>query len=161
MKYLLLTLFLAVGVIMAGAYILSDQAVTPLEQSGPVIDIDELARALIHVESDGKVNCRGRKGERGLMQIRRNTWNWACKKLLKVKWDFNTDGFDRAKNIIVGKTYLTYLAERLKSEEAVICAYNCGITKYLNNQVPPFTLEYLQRVKNIKQEVTFNHETTK
>jgi soluble lytic murein transglycosylase-like protein len=117
-------------------------------QIKPQIDIDCLVDAIIMVESDGRVNCRGRRGEKGLMQIRRPTWRWVCRKILKVNWDFDRYGFDPEKNITVGKAYLWYLSERLQSEEAVICAYNCGITKYLNNQVPPFTLKYLQKVRD-------------
>lgn len=121
------------------------------------IDIDRLADAIIQVESDGRADCRGRMGERGLMQIRRSTWRWVCRKILKVNWNFDRDGFDSRKNLIVGKAYLSYLAERLQSEESVICAYNCGITKYLNNKVPPFTLKYLQKVRDVQLQSNIPH----
>ena len=153
MKYGLMiivaTVLIFVVVLPLGAGWGSNNNATPVNsQIKPQVDIDRLVDAIIQVESDGRANCRGRSGERGLMQIRRPTWRWVCRKILKVNWDFNLDGFDPDKNIIVGKAYLRYLSERLQSEEAVICAYNCGITRYLNNQVPPFTLKYLQRVRN-------------
>lgn len=157
MSYKWLLLVLALPVLLAVQPLaatwrqeaLADEAVT----EAPEINIDLLVQAIIQVESDGRANCRGRKGERGLMQIRRATWRWTCKNVLKVNWDFDRFGFDRAKNIAVGRAYLEYLASRLKSQDAVICAYNCGITRYLNNRVPPFTLEYLKRVKALLKEL--------
>jgi hypothetical protein len=134
-----------------------DSGIEPTNIERKPIDIERLADAIILVESDGKVNCRGRLGERGLMQIRRSTWRWVCKKLLHVNWSFDRDGFDYQKNLLVGKAYLSYLSERLQSEEAVICAYNCGITKYLNHQVPPFTLDYLERVRNLQRQPDTPH----
>lgn len=148
-----IAVFLLVQPLPAGVLPGSGPEAAPPRIIKPVIDIDQLAEAIIHVESDGRARCRGNKGERGLMQIRRATWKWTCRKLLKVNWDFNRSGFDPAKNIAVGKAYLAYLAEQLPSEEAVICAYNCGITNYLNNRVPNFTLGYLRKVQSAQSQI--------
>jgi len=158
MLFLVMVIFLAVQPLPAGSQ--TDVGVNAgpvrvecVEAVTPCIDIDRLTEAIIEVESDGRSSCRGSKGERGLMQIRRATWKWVCRRLLKVKWDFNKDGFDSAKNRAVGRAYLLYLSEQLKSQDAVICAYNCGITNYLNNRVPQQTYEYLRRVKAIQRTI--------
>ncbi|MEK7448828.1 MAG: lytic transglycosylase domain-containing protein [Planctomycetota bacterium] len=117
-------------------------------KKGDEAALDLLVKAVIEVESDGRRKLVGPKKERGLMQIRRRTWNWVCRTQLKTRWDYDRDAFDCEKNITVGRAYLVYLLESLDYDwPAAVMSYNCGLTNYRNGNIPTMTCQYLEKVK--------------
>ncbi|MCK5578149.1 MAG: lytic transglycosylase domain-containing protein [Planctomycetes bacterium] len=109
-----------------------------------------LVKAVIQVESDGRRKLIGPCRERGLMQIRRRTWNWTCRTQLKVKWDYRRWAFDPQKNTAVGRAYLLYLLKEMDYYwPAAVMSYNCGLTKYRKAKVPRMTYQYLAKIKKV------------
>ncbi len=77
---------------------------------------DLLVEAIVQVESEGRPGMVGRHGERGLMQIRRATWNQISAKEFGRKVDFQR-AFDPDLNRRVGKAYLAWLHTYLQKHK--------------------------------------------
>ena len=69
---------------------------------------ERLVDAIIAVESQGDPRCVGRAGERGLMQIKRETWREMTRELFGRALSFQ-QAFDPAINRRVGRAYLARL----------------------------------------------------
>ena len=58
------------------------------------------------------------------------------------------DPFNWKHNCYLAIHHIKYLQDKLKVEDDVIMAYNCGIGSVINNSVPSSTYAYLAKVKN-------------
>ena len=96
---------------------------------------------------------------RGLMQITRSTWNWVCRDLLEVEWDFDECCFDEEKNITVGVRFLRWISDYLDRYQdqlrdtklnLMMACYNAGPGAVRNAgfQVPEFseTQNYVKKI---------------
>jgi soluble lytic murein transglycosylase-like protein len=64
-------------------------------------------RAVMHVESGGKLWTRSRKGAMGLMQIMPKTWAE-----LRARYGLGASPFDPHDNIVAGTGYIRELQDR-------------------------------------------------
>ncbi len=58
------------------------------------------------------------------------------------------DPFNWKHNAYIAIHHMSWLQEKLKVEDDVIMAYNCGISAVMNEDIPPATKVYLAKVKN-------------
>lgn len=66
-------------------------------------------------------------------------------------WDIKEiefDVFNWKHNCFMAITHIYYLKTRLKADDEVIQAYNCGINATMKNKIPASTKNYLAAVKN-------------
>lgn len=119
---------------------------------------DFLVVAVVQIESDGKATKVGRAGERGLMQIKRSTWQHVTRKLYGRALPFD-QAFDPAINRRIGRAYLAELQAFLhankskwKSDERslLLACYNAGPTCVMEagfnvKRVPASTRSYIER----------------
>ncbi len=119
---------------------------------------DFLVVAVAQIESDGKATKVGRAGERGLMQIKRSTWQHVTRNLYGCPLPFD-QAFDPAINRRVGRAYLAELQAFLhankskwKSDERslLLACYNAGPTCVMEagfnvKRVPASTRSYVER----------------
>lgn len=68
------------------------------------------------------------------------------KKYWKMEVELNP--FNWKHNTFIALNHIYWLQSRLKVQDDVIMAYNCGIGAVMNNKVPDITKVYLRRVKN-------------
>ncbi|MBU1693214.1 MAG: lytic transglycosylase domain-containing protein [Verrucomicrobia bacterium] len=120
---------------------------------------DCLVEAVIQVESGGKARKVGRAGERGLMQIKADTWREVTKRLYGRPIPFDR-AFEPELNRIVGRAYLQELREFLLRKNAqwqtderslLLACYNAGPTRvqesgFKPTRWPAATRDYVQRV---------------
>ena len=126
-------------------------------------DIGErLIDAIIMVESQGNPQCIGSAGERGLMQIKRETWRAITRELFGRPLPFQ-QAFDPALNRRVGRAYLARLQEQIAQyreqwqadeRSLLIAAYNAGPTclsqrGFSLKRMPESTRDYVERVRNL------------
>lgn len=64
------------------------------------------------------------------------------------KMDIELNPFNWKHNTFIALSHLHWLQSRLKVQDDVIMAYNCGIGAVMNNKIPDITKVYLRRVKN-------------
>lgn len=64
------------------------------------------------------------------------------------KLDIELNPFNWKHNTFIALSHIHWLTQRLKVQDDVIMAYNCGIGAVMNNNVPDITKVYLRRVKN-------------
>jgi soluble lytic murein transglycosylase-like protein len=121
---------------------------------------DLLVEAIIQVESTGNPRLVGQAGERGLMQIKRGTWNEMTEHLYGRRLPFDM-AFDSEVNVQVGRAYLAELQRMLgphraswKADERalLLAAYNSGPTSVIQakfdlRRVPAQTANYVSRVE--------------
>lgn len=138
-------------------------ATAPASEVQPSLDTrliaDLLVEAIIQVESAGNSREVGRAGERGLMQIKRETWRDMTRTLFGAVKNFD-QAFDAHLNRRVGKAYLAYLQAFLlenrthwRSDERalLLAAYNAGPArlkqaKFDLARMPETTQSYVERV---------------
>lgn len=93
-----------------------------------------LVDAVIQVESGGRPRKVGRAGERGVMQIKRSTWNQTTRRLHGRSLPFDR-AFDPAANRRVGRAYMAELHAFLQEHRAqwrsderalLLACYNAG-----------------------------------
>jgi hypothetical protein len=142
----------------------SGQAAAPalqLQSGGPVAG-ERLIDAIIMVESQGNPRCVGSAGERGLMQIRRETWRSVTREMFGHPLPFQ-QAFDPKLNRRVGRAYLARLQEDIAPYRArwhaderslLIAAYNVGPTSLAQRgfnlrRLPPSARDYVVRVRNL------------
>lgn len=116
--------------------------------------------AIIKTESNFDFKAKSRKNALGIMQIKKETFEFVCNNF-ELGYSAN-DIFDADKNIQVGVCYLKYLIDKFKVLDVAICAYNAGegnVSKWLldkrysSDQINlieiPFkeTREYLSKIK--------------
>jgi soluble lytic murein transglycosylase-like protein len=81
-------------------------------------------RAVMHVESDGKLRARSQKGAMGLMQIMPKTWTE-----LRARYGLGADPYDPRDNILAGTAYIRQLHDRYGAP-GFLAAYNAGPGRY-------------------------------
>ena len=120
---------------------------------------ERLVDAIIAVESQGDPRCVGRAGERGLMQIKRETWREMTRELFGRALSFQ-QAFDPAINRRVGRAYLARLHAMLSEHQGrwkaderalLIAAYNAGPTcvalrSFNLRRMHSSTRDYVERV---------------
>jgi hypothetical protein len=84
-------------------------------------------RAVMRVESDGKLRARSRKGAMGLMQIMPRTWDE-----LRTRYGLGIDPYDPHDNILAGAAYIRQLRDRYGAP-GFLAAYNAGPGRYENH----------------------------
>jgi soluble lytic murein transglycosylase-like protein len=118
-----------------------------------------LVKAIIQVESRGDAQAVGKAGERGLMQIKRDTWRETTRAMFGGEVPFD-QAFEAELNRKVGRRYLAQLQQRLKQcrdfwkadERALLLAsYNAGPQRVARSgfdlqRVPAKTRDYVARV---------------
>ena len=127
---------------------------------------DLLIQAIITVESRGKADAVGSKGERGLMQIMPLTWRETTKKMYGEAQSFDL-AFDPLVNQRVGRVYLNQLQgylsknrEKWKAGERLLllACYNAGPQKvrkagFQLEGLPAQTRSYIKKVSGIHDEL--------
>ena len=81
-------------------------------------------RAVMRVESGGKLRARSRKGAMGLTQIMPETWSE-----LRARYGLGTDPYDPRDNILAGAAYIRELYDRYGAP-GFLAAYNAGPGRY-------------------------------
>ena len=119
---------------------------------------DLLIESIVQIESAGKPGKVGSKGERGLMQIKRETWQETTRGAFGSPLPFSR-AFEPALNRQVGSAYLAYLQAFIQShrsewksdERALLLAcYNAGPTAVERAgfdvaRIPASTRDYVDR----------------
>lgn len=89
-----------------------------------------LVYSIIKNESGFNSKAVSRSGAIGLMQLMPSTAKWIAGELDLLYYDDIL--YDEDTNVRFGCFYLSYLFEKFKSEDVVICAYNAGESKVLS-----------------------------
>ncbi|MFZ2156306.1 MAG: lytic transglycosylase domain-containing protein [Bradyrhizobium sp.] len=84
-------------------------------------------RAIMHVESGGKLRARSSKGAMGVMQIMPKTWSD-----LRARYGLGADPYDLRDNILAGAAYVRELHDRYGAP-GFLAAYNAGPRRYENH----------------------------
>lgn len=119
---------------------------------------DLLVDAIIHIESGGNPNRVGGVGERGLMQIRENTWRDVTRRHFGHPLPFD-QAFDPELNRRVGQLYLGELQDFLyrhrdawsaDMRSLLFAAYNAGPSRvrdagFAMERMPASTRDYARR----------------
>lgn len=125
---------------------------------------DCLVEAVIQVESGGNPRKVGKAGERGLMQIKAETWREVTKRLYGRSIPFDR-AFEPELNRTVGRAYLEELrgflarnSAKWKTDERslLLACYNAGPTRvqlggFNPARWPAFTRDYVQRVTALNE----------
>jgi soluble lytic murein transglycosylase-like protein len=120
---------------------------------------DLLVDAIEQVESGGNPRCVGRAGERGIMQIKRETWNHVTRRMFGQRVPFD-QAFDPELNDKVARAYLAEIQDilyqhrsRWKADERalLLACYNAGpnavkAAGFDLRGVPRHTRGYVERV---------------
>lgn len=139
----------------------SDAAGTPSgpDEHSPVALFIE---AVIQVESRGDPGCVGAAGERGLMQIKRDTWHEVTSGLYGQALSFDK-AFDPATNRVVGQAYFDKLHNFLLANRSdwrsdlrslLAGCYNAGPGRveragFAVPRLPDSTRAYVERVNSL------------
>ena len=121
------------------------------EKAGRLFSLPEnLVRAMVTVESGGRVNAVSGKGAVGLMQLMPGTAREMGVKDSRDAWD----------NLVGGAKYLARQLERFGRLDHALAAYNAGpgaVEKH--GGVPPFpeTRDYVHRVLAVKARLDRTH----
>lgn len=125
----------------------------------------DLVFAIIKCESGFDEKAHSRANAKGLMQITPETFRWLVSRYTHEKNLTESDLEDPKINISYGCLLLSILKKKYKSEDAVLSAYNAGMTttnKWLSNEkyssngldfdFIPYkeTRDYVERVKKAK-----------
>jgi membrane-bound lytic murein transglycosylase MltF len=119
-----------------------------------------LVAAIAEIESGHDFYAVGRHGERGLMQIKKTTWEEISPKVYGRRLPFQK-AFQPEDNLRVGKAYLHELAVFLgqfqdewadSPLDLLIAAYNAGPNRvqeagFRIDRCPPATRNYVKRVR--------------
>jgi membrane-bound lytic murein transglycosylase B len=81
-------------------------------------------RAMMRVESGGKLRARSSKGAMGVMQIMPKTWSD-----LRARYGLGADPYDLRENILAGAAYIRELHDRYGAP-GFLAAYNAGPRRY-------------------------------
>lgn len=108
---------------------------------------EALIRAVIAVESGGKVWAISPKGAMGLMQLMPGTWGE-----LRLRFALGADPFDPCDNIFAGTAYLRQLLDRY-GDPGFLAAYNAGPGRYeaylyRGRPLPAETVAYVAKLSS-------------
>jgi len=124
----------------------------------------KFVRAQIWAESWDTPNARGKRGEKGLMQLIPEAW-----RCVENKLDYKKNAFNPEKNVYVGIKYLSWLAKqaenyhsnwnKLSDEEKrknIAAVYNAGIGRLISsnwdiNKIPKITKRYIRNIENLME----------
>ncbi len=130
--------------------------------TGPLLDqrliADLLVDSVVHIESAGNPARIGKRGERGLMQIKGETWGEVTRRHLGARIPFSR-AFEPSLNRRVGTAYLADLQKFLvrhrrqwKADERalLLACYNAGPDRVRNagfdiRRLPASTRDYVAR----------------
>jgi soluble lytic murein transglycosylase-like protein len=103
---------------------------------------EDWIRAVMRVESSGRVRAVSRKGAIGLMQIMPDTWAG-----LRLRYQLGRDPYDPRDNILAGAAYLREMHDRYGAT-GFLAAYNAGPGRYaeylsIGRTLPAETLAYV------------------
>jgi hypothetical protein len=103
---------------------------------------EEWIRAVMHIESSGKLWAQSQKGAMGLMQIMPKTFAE-----LRARYRFGADPYDPHDNILAGAAYIRELHDRYGSP-GFLAAYNAGPRRYehhvaMGRRLPDETQAYV------------------
>lgn len=132
------------------------------EMEQMTIDFNALVRAITAVESGGNPRAVGTAGERGLMQIKGDTWREVTQKQFGERIPF-TRAFEPELNQQVGLAYLEQLATRLTENRErwkdsllplVVASFHRGPNcleshGFSTRRLPREARDYVQRVINL------------
>ena len=113
----------------------SDLVVSILMVENPEFNPD-----VMHKNINGTIDC-------GLFQLN-DRYLWTTFKNSYWVDNVELDPFNWKHNCFIAMHHLAYLQEKLKVNDEVVMAYNCGIGAVMNNEVPASTKVYLCKVKN-------------
>ena len=113
----------------------SDLAVSVLMVENPEFDKDAVHRNL-----NGTIDV-------GLYQLN-DRYLWTVFKNDYWLKDVELDPFNWKHNAYIALHHLSYLQKKLKVQDDVIMAYNCGRQAVMDGVIPDTTVAYLARVKN-------------
>ncbi|MDD8042937.1 MAG: lytic transglycosylase domain-containing protein [Verrucomicrobiota bacterium] len=130
-----------------------------------------LVAAISEIESGYDASAIGSHGERGLMQIKRATWDAVAPKVYGRRLPFQK-AFEPADNLRVGKAYLHELASFLSEHsdawngdplDLLIAAYNTGPSRLLQvgfslEECSPATQSYVRRVQAVLKEMLYEDQ---
>jgi hypothetical protein len=125
---------------------------------------DLLVDAIIQVESGGRPRKVGTSGERGIMQIKRDTWRHVTRRICGKPVSFDL-AFDAWLNQRVGRAYLAelqvFLAAnrrhwRADERSLLLACYNAGPTRVLKanfdvRRLPASTRSYVERASALHE----------
>jgi hypothetical protein len=127
----------------------------------PEIISPNFIRKIIDLESNKNRNAIGPFNEKGLMQLKGETWEEIEKEI-----SFNEKAFDPYENIKVGVNYLKWIQDYCKKEHLkwdelsekdkliiIAAAYNGGISRLKENgwnikKMPIITKEYIKKINS-------------
>lgn len=138
--------------------------VFPRNAAAEEINYAALVRAITEVESGGNPRAVGGNGERGLMQIKLDTWREVTARRFGERIPF-TRAFEPQLNQQVGLAYLQQLAARLAAEKSkhkddflalLVAAYHRGPNHlkargYSTRRMSAQARDYVQRVMNLHE----------
>lgn len=113
----------------------TDLAVAILLQENPEINIEAT-----HRNENGTIDV-------GLWQLN-DKYLYSDFAVKFWKFDIELDPYNWKHNTYIALNHIHWLQQRLKVQEDIICAYNCGIGAVMNNKIPDSTKIYLRRVVN-------------
>ncbi|MDA0321667.1 MAG: lytic transglycosylase domain-containing protein [Verrucomicrobia bacterium] len=136
------------------------------------IDFDVLATAIADIESGGRADAVGLAGERGLMQIKSDTWRETSLRVFNRPVPYSR-AFEPRMNLLIGQAYLEHLGDTLLSEQdhfqddylpLLVASYNNGPERivslnYSLTELSEERKDYVQRVLNLHQ--VYSQERTR
>jgi hypothetical protein len=143
----------------------------PIIDTRPAEAADLLVQAIVDIESGRDPHRTGSRGERGLMQIRREAWQETTRAHFG-----KSVGFDRAYNphwnLLVGRAYLTSLQDALRRRRAewraperdlLVACYNAGLDRVARagfrfDRLPRTTQDYVRRIGNQHEQLLRDRE---
>lgn len=142
--------FPAVPGVLAGPAVAACPGATsldePVERASARFAIPQaLIRAVIAVESGGRVYAVSSMGAMGLMQLMPETWAE-----LRLRYALGADPFDPCDNVLAGTAYLREMLDRY-GDPGFLAAYNAGPGRYESylggtRPLPPETIAYVARI---------------
>lgn len=124
----------------------ADPYAAPIAEASQRFRIPERwIRAVMQVESAGRMRAVSSAGAMGLMQIMPDTWAG-----LRIRHRLGRDPFDPRANILGGTAYLREMVDRFGSP-GFLAAYNAGPERYQQHldrgrPLPPETRAYMARL---------------
>lgn len=138
----------------------------PLRPNDSAWKSELLVEAVIHVESSGAPRRVGAHGERGLMQLKRTTWDYMSAQVFGAQIPFDL-AFDPDLNRLLGRAYLAYLSGYLaqfrdfwQADERtlLLACYNYGPTRvkaagFNPARLPDVVVDYADRISALHDDL--------
>lgn len=105
-----------------------------------LVENPEFDENATHKNENGSVDC-------GLFQLN-DRFLWTSFKNDYWFSNLELEPFNWKHNTYIALHHLQFLQKKLKTQDDVILAYNCGITRVMKNNIPNKSKKYLAEVKN-------------